>query len=203
MTSLVVRGGVQLSGSVRPPGDKSISHRALMLAACAAGTSRVRGLGPGADIASTRECLGAWGVRAEADGAVDSPGIDAWEVPEVTLDCGNSGTTMRLLAGLAARRPYPSVLDGDVSLRRRPMDRVARPLRALGADVQLLSRDSHPPILVSGGDLRGAEVEMEVASAQVKSAVLLAGLGAEGETTVVERVPTRDHTERLLSWLGV
>lgn len=203
MSTLRVRGPASLTGALSVPGDKSISHRGLLLAAAAEGTSTLRGLGPGEDVAATRRCLEAYGVAVRGhEGAVEvDGGIDDWRPPRTTLDCGNSGTTMRLLAGLAARRPFRSVLDGDASLRRRPMDRVAEPLRALGAHVTL--REGRlPPLEVDGGALTGAEVSTTVPSAQVKSCVLLAALGASGPTTVVEPAPSRDHTERLLEALG-
>lgn len=203
MSTLIVRGPARLSGTRPVPGDKSISHRALLFAGVAAGTSRLRGLGPGEDVAATRRCLEAYGVRvrSSSDGLEVTGGIDSWREPESTLDCGNSGTTMRLLAGLAARCPFTSVLDGDASLRRRPMDRLADPLRRLGAHVR--ARDDRlPPLEVSGGSLVGTSITTKVASAQVKSCVLLAGLGAAGTTTVVEPARSRDHTERLLSAMG-
>ncbi len=169
-----------------------------MLAAIADGRSRVSGLATGDDIASTRRCLAAYGVAFEGD-HVD--GLRDWHAPAQPLDCGNSGTTMRLLAGLAAHHDFESVLDGDASLRRRPMDRIARPLRALGARVD--ARESRfPPVRVTGGALRGSRIDTQVPSAQVKSCALLAGLGADGETVVTEPVQTRDHTERMLEWLG-
>jgi 3-phosphoshikimate 1-carboxyvinyltransferase len=204
MSTLFIRGPARISGSLSLPGDKSISHRALMLGAAAAGRTTVRGLAPGADVASTIACLERYGVRLEPDGGVvtiHSRGIDEWTEPEGILDCRNSGTTMRVLAGLAARRPFESVFDGDDSLRRRPMDRVAIPLRILGARVE--TRDGCPPLWVQGGALRGGYVETGVASAQVKTAVMLAALGAEGTSAVVEPVVTRDHTERMLESLGV
>src|SRR5581483_3181405 len=202
MTTLVVRGGLPLDGEATVPGDKSISHRALMLAAIADGRSEITGLGPGEDVASTRRCLAGYGVGfEETEGVVHVEGRGAWAPPTANLDCGNSGTTMRLLAGLAAHHDFESVLDGDASLRRRPMDRIARPLAELGAWVA--AREGRfPPLSVRGGDLRGTTVDTGVPSAQVKSAVLLAGLGAEGETVVREPVRTRDHTERMLGWLG-
>jgi 3-phosphoshikimate 1-carboxyvinyltransferase len=187
----------RLEGEVRVPGDKSISHRALLLNAVADGEARVRGLSGGADVASTAGCLRALGVAIEDD-RVAGRGLDGLREPDGPLDCGNSGTTMRLLAGLLAGRPFPVTLVGDGSLSRRPMDRVAAPLRLMGA------RAETGPLRVGGvGPLRGVTYESPVASAQVKSAVLLAGLSAEGTTGVVEPVPTRDHTERMLAAMGV
>jgi 3-phosphoshikimate 1-carboxyvinyltransferase len=180
--SRVIRPATALRGEVRVPSDKSIGHRALMAAAIADGESQVRIHGAGADLESTRSCLAALG-----SGAV--------------LDCGNSGTTMRLLTGLLAGQRVAAVLDGDASLRRRPMERIAAPLRTMGADVT--TTDGHAPIRVVPGALRATQHRLEIASAQVLGAICLAALGAEGETTVDVPGETRDHTERLLAWLGV
>ncbi len=204
MSTLVVRGPGTISGALTLPGDKSISHRAVMLGAVAAGRTTLHGLSAGEDVASTIATLRQYGVRIETEGGVTtvySRGIDEWVDPDGVLDCGNSGTTMRVLAGLASRRDFESVFDGDDSLRGRPMERVARPLRALGARVDL--RDGCPPLWVQGGDLHGADIDIPIPSAQVKTAVLLAALGADGATTVTEGVVTRDHTERILQALGV
>jgi 3-phosphoshikimate 1-carboxyvinyltransferase len=191
-----VRPARRLEGEVRLPGDKSISHRALMLNAVADGEARVEGLSGGADVASTAGCLRALGVEIE-DGRVAGGGLAGLREPSGPLDCGNSGTTMRLLAGLLAGRPFPVTLVGDGSLSRRPMDRVAAPLRLMGA-----SAETEPLRVGGGAPLRGITYESPVASAQVKSAVLLAGLSAEGPTSVVEPAPTRDHTERMLEAMG-
>ena len=191
-----VRPARRLEGEVHLPGDKSISHRALMLNAIADGEARVRGLSGGADVASTAACLRALGAEVE-DGRVAGRGLDGLREPAGPLDCGNSGTTMRLLAGLLAGRPFPVTLVGDESLSRRPMDRVAAPLRLMGAVAE-----AGPLRVGGGGPLRGVTYESPVASAQVKSAVLLAGLSAEGTTCVVEPVATRDHTERMLEAMG-
>lgn len=202
---LVVRGPASISGSVSVPGDKSISHRALMLGAVASGRTTVRNLAPGADVASTMACLQGYGVRIERRddmASVHSRGIDEWIAPHGVLDCGNSGTTIRILAGLAARCSFETTLDGDASLRRRPMERVAEPLRAFGAHVRT-SEDGRAPLSVSGGGLHAANVDTGVASAQVKSAAIFAALGAEGTSTVTEPLRTRDHTERMLRALGV
>lgn len=191
-----VRRARRLQGEVRLPGDKSISHRALMLGAIADGTSRARGISEGADVASTAACLRSLGVEIEA-GQVRGSGVNGLRAAAGPLDCGNSGTTMRLLAGLLAAQPFESELGGDSSLSRRPMDRVVEPLTRMGA------RASWPPLRVGGGPtLTGIEYQAAVPSAQVKSAVLLAGLYAEGVTEVVEAVPTRDHTERMLRAMG-
>jgi len=198
MSTLVVRPSC-VAGRCTVPGNKSISHRALMLGAMARGTTRIAGLGLGADVRATIACLRGYGVSIE-DGVVSSPGIDAWTAPVGVLDCANSGTTMRTLAGLAARRDFVTTLDGDESLRRRPMERVATPLSKLGARIE--TADGRPPLRIAGGDLHGGDLSLAVASAQVKTAVLFAGLGATGTTSVAEPVASRDHTERMLTSLG-
>jgi 3-phosphoshikimate 1-carboxyvinyltransferase len=191
-----VRRAKKLQGEVRLPGDKSISHRALMLGAIATGTTTVRGLSDGADVGSTAGCLRALGVEV-AGGRVEGVGMKGLRAPAGALDCGNSGTTMRLLAGLLSAQEFESELTGDESLSRRPMDRVVEPLRQMGARV------SWPPLRVGGrGELRGIEYRSPIPSAQVKSALLLAGLFADGATEVVEPAPTRDHTERMLRAMG-
>lgn len=204
MTTLIVRGRRPVSGTVSVPGDKAIAHRGLMLGAMASGRTTLRNVAPGADVTSTASCLSSYGVAIERrDGTVtiDSSGIAHWREPARALDCGNSGTTMRILAGLAAHREFVTVLDGDASLRRRPMERVARPLRAFGADVST-SSGGVAPLRVRGGSLHGAVVQTEVASGQVKSSVLFAALGADETSVVTEPMPTRDHTERMLAALG-
>lgn len=195
-----------LRGSIRLPGDKSISHRALLFAGLAEGRSRITGLGTGGDVAATAAALRALGVAvARQDGAVivDSPGLAAWSEPDDVVDCGNSGTTIRVLTGALAGRPFCTVLTGDASLRRRPMARVADPLRAMGARIDGRDGGSRAPLVVRGGALTGRRHELTVASAQVKSAILLAGLQAEGPTEVHEPLRSRDHTERMLRALGV
>lgn len=201
-----------LSGRCRVPADKAISHRAAILGALAEGTSRVRGFSPAGDCRQTVGALRGLGVRVELAeeeaGPVLHPTLlvrgKGWEglrPPTGPLDCGRSATTMRLLAGVAAGLPFGCVLTGDRQLLRRPMDRVAEPLRRMGAGVALRP-GGLPPVAVRGGSLRGIEYRLPVASAQVKSCVLLAGLRAAGTTAVVETVPTRDHTERLLEAMG-
>jgi len=211
------------------PGDKSIAHRWLILAATALGACELHGLPGALDVRATATCLAGL-VGEEARGVLDGWASDpfpqadrdrstanaprprgrdlvlgghgraALHPPEAPLDCSNSGTTMRLLAGLLAAAPFESVLRGDASLTVRPMERVADPLRAMGADVR--TTYGHAPVVVRGGPLRGIEYRTAVPSAQVKTAVLLAGLAAEGSTTLREPVPTRDHTERALAALG-
>lgn len=193
-----------LRGRVRVPGDKSIGHRALLFGAIAEGVTRIRGLSSGEDNASTIAVLGSLGVEIERDGdeaRVHGRGFDGLRPPQGTLDCGNSGTTMRLACGLLAGRPFEARLDGDDSLRGRPMARVQQPLAALGADVE--TTGGKAPLVVHGGALRAGAVDLDVASAQLKTAVLLAGLQAEGRTTVREPLRSRDHTERLLPHFGV
>jgi 3-phosphoshikimate 1-carboxyvinyltransferase len=201
---LIVPTGRPLSGALTVPGDKSLGHRALLYGALRSGTTRVAGLGGGADVAATANALRALGVQlATTDGTVlvEGAGFAGLDTSGARIDCGNSGTSMRLLAGLLAGRPGPVVLDGDASLRQRPMERVAKPLRRLGA--QVVTTDGHAPVTVAGGHLTGRPFRLEVASAQVKSALLLAGLQAEGRTTVTEPGPSRDHTERALLGLGL
>lgn len=194
-------------GRVQVPGDKSISHRALILGAIATGRTCVRGLAPGDDCRTTRDCLGALGVsitRIGDDGStaeITGRGLGGLQPSRSDLDARNSGTTARLLLGVLAGHPFRATLTGDASLRRRPMRRVADPLAAMGAQVR--TTDGCLPATVQGGVLRGITHEMSVSSAQVKTAVLLAGLHAEGTTTVVEAQPTRDHTERALAAFGV
>jgi len=178
------------------PGDKSISHRALILGSIADGESRFRGLSSGADVRSSAACLRGLGVEV-SDTSVHGVGMRGLIAPAAPLDCGNSGTTMRLLAGLLAAQSFPSRLTGDESLSARPMDRVVAPLRDMGA------RASWPPLEVGGRlPLHGIEHRPSVPSAQVKSAVLIAGLFAEGATVVVEPVTTRNHTEIMLIAMG-
>jgi 3-phosphoshikimate 1-carboxyvinyltransferase len=192
-----------LVGELGVPGDKSIAHRALLLGALADGTTLVRGFPGGADVRATLDAIRRLGAAAEWTGdtvRVEGRGL-ALGGRDVTLDCANSGTTMRLGAGLVAGAGGRVVLDGDASLRRRPMERVAVPLRQMGA--RIATTDGHAPLTVEGGYLVGVDYASPVASAQVKSAVLLAGLRAEGTTRVREPMRSRDHTERMLGYLGV
>ena len=193
-----------LVGHVAVPGDKSISHRAVLVSALCEGETRIAGFGRSADTESTIAAVRALGAQ------VDEPDVDTVLVRGVGLrgltpsphaiDCGNAGTLMRLLAGILAGQRGRFELVGDESLSRRPMDRIAEPLRAMGASVE--TADGHAPVVVEGAELAAIEYELPMASAQVKSAILLAGLNAEGETTVRESIPTRDHTERLLERAG-
>ncbi len=229
MNVRILPGG-SVHGHATVPGDKSISHRWLIMAATARGTSVLWGLPVSLDVRSTARCLAsvtrtprralkAWAANGpatlEGGGStwnavtvgeepppleVEGEGRDGLVPPTVPLDCGNAGTAMRLLTGVLAGAPFASTLIGDESLSRRPMERVAVPVRAMGATVRTV--DGHAPVEVVGGPLTAIQHEMDVASAQVKSAILLAGLVAEGRTTVREPRPTRDHTERLLEALG-
>ncbi len=202
--TVMVAGGAPLGGELRVPGDKSISHRALCIGALGEGTSVVRGLSDGDDVRRTRDALAALGAEVHDDGDVVtvSGGRGVLHAPGAPLDCGNSGTGMRLLAGLVAGLDGETVLVGDASLSSRPMDRVAAPLSAMGATVTGRGPRCFPPLTVKGGGLQGVEWTPEVASAQVKSAVLLAGLSASGVTVVHEPVRTRTHTEELLESAG-
>jgi 3-phosphoshikimate 1-carboxyvinyltransferase len=184
------------------PGDKSISHRALLLAARAQGRSTLRGLSDGLDVRHTLAAVAACGAEVSETGDVLSIEGGSLHEPSVVLDVGNSGTGIRLMAGWAAALPWLTVLAGDESVARRPMGRVVAPLREMGAAIDGRDNGQRPPLVVRGGDLRGIDFRPPVASAQVKGAVLLAGLGASGETTVREDVPTRMHTEELLAACG-
>ena len=208
----VVTRAARLRGEIRLPGDKSISHRALLLAALAAGESRISGAGDGADVRSTAGVVRALGVdvlrEREDGGRVDyrvvSPGVEGLSEPQDVLDCGNSGTSLRLAAGMLAGLPMYAILDGDASLRRRPVARIIGPLRSMGAVLHARRADALPPVTVVGhAPLRSVDYETPVPSAQVKSSILLAALRAEGWTTVREAVGTRDHTERMLRARGV
>jgi 3-phosphoshikimate 1-carboxyvinyltransferase len=207
-----VRPTARLRGEPRLPGDKSISHRALMMAALAEGRSLIGGAGNGRDVQATAGILTALGAvveRVREDGnnvdfVVTSPGVNGLREPDGALDCRNSGTSLRLLAGVLAGLPFFSVLDGDVSLRSRPVARIIEPLRLMGAALYARRSDTLPPLVVMGRTpLRAIDFRTRVPSAQVKSAILLAGLRAEGETTVREAVATRDHTERMLRSRGI
>lgn len=196
-------------GEVSVPGDKSLTHRALMFAAAARGESRLDGLLTGADCQSTATILRALGVAVPelpGDGGevrIRSDGIDAWTAPTGILDCGNSGTTARLMMGFLAGRPFCSTLTGDESLRGRPMRRITDPLSTMGARVTELERPDRLPLEICGGDLRGIDYRSPKSSAQIKSAVLLAGLSGRVDVSVREPIRSRDHTERMLRALGI
>jgi 3-phosphoshikimate 1-carboxyvinyltransferase len=203
---LVLHGGRPLRGRLRLPGCKGISHRALLFSALGEGRSHITNLADGEDVSSTAAALDHLGVRVRiaADGAaaVIAHGVDGLREPEAVIDCGNSGTTMRMLCGLVAGRPFLSILTGDTSLSRRPMRRVVDPLRAMGARLDGRADGELAPLTVRGGSLHGIAHELAVASGQVKTALVLAGLQADGETEIVEPAPSRDHTERMLGALG-
>ena len=187
------------------PGDKSISHRAAMISALASGTSRIRNFATSEDCAATLRCLEQLSVsiaRKSDEVVIGGAGMRGLSAPKGPLDCGNSGTTMRLLAGVLAGQDFEATLTGDESLRSRPMQRIIEPLELMGAEI--LSNAGRPPLTIRGRNpLRPIDYELPVASAQVKSAILLAGLHAGGQSRVVERTPTRDHTERMLRWFVV
>ena len=200
MTTISIRQTRRVSGAVHLPADKSIAHRAALLSALAEGASRIENYPASADPQSTLSCLRQLGVSIVERGGVlevTGRGKQGLSAPAEPIDCGNSGTTMRLLAGILAGQPFDSELVGDASLSSRPMGRAADPLRQMGAHVELT--DGHAPITIRGGRaLKGITYPLPVPSAQIKSCVLLAGLYAGGETTVIETVPSRDHTERML-----
>ena len=202
---LTVEPSALTSGTVTVPGDKSISHRALMLGAIAEGQTRIRGFLHGEDCLATLAALRAMGVTIEqlsdTDLIIDGKGAAGLQPPSAALDMGNSGTAMRLFAGLLAGQSFTSKLAGDASLSRRPMNRIIDPLTDMGA--KIYSADGRPPLEIHGGPpLSGILYRPRVASAQVKSAILLAGLNAEGETSIIEQAKTRDHTERMLRSMG-
>lgn len=202
----IVKPGGKLTGRIRVPGDKSISHRSVMLGSLAEGTTRVTGLLEGEDVLSTLGAFRAMGVLAEGPDngklVIHGVGLHGLKAPKQPLDMGNSGTAMRLMAGILAGQAFDSELIGDESLSKRPMQRVSDPLDAMGATIAT-AEGGRPPLRIAGGrKLRGLDYRMPVASAQVKSCLLFAGLYAEGETAVTEPAPTRDHTERMLRGFG-
>jgi 3-phosphoshikimate 1-carboxyvinyltransferase len=200
----VVRPAASVSGRIRVPGDKSISHRYALLGALAQGRTHITNYSPGADCAATLECLRGLGIEIRRHtNKIDIVGRGRRRFVAATgpLDAGNSGTTMRLLAGVVAAQPIRTTITGDESLSRRPMRRVIEPLTLMGAEIEAV--DGRPPLTVQGAELHGIRYRPDVPSAQVKSAVLLAGIQARGRTTVSEPAPTRDHTERALSAFGI
>ena len=201
-----VRSPERLAGALAVPGDKSVSHRSLILNAIANGGATVTGISDGADVRSTAACLRAMGVSIEP---LDEPGSfqvsglgPNLQEPSDTLDAGNSGTSMRLLSGLLASQDFLSVLTGDGSLRTRPMGRIVQPLQQMGASIMGRGGDTLAPLAIRGGHLRSIEYEMPVASAQVKSCLMLAGLSAAGPTVLQQPALSRDHTERMMSAMG-
>lgn len=207
--TMTIKPSPTLEGEIAPPGDKSISHRAAILNSVAKGDARIDNFGPGQDCLATVKCLRALGVKIVRKGSQDSPtllvsGVGDGGLREATnvLNAQDSATTMRLLGGLLASRPFLSVITGDTSLRSRPMGRLIEPLRLMGADISGRGRDSFAPLVIKGGKLSGIDFALPVPSAQIKSAILLAGLFAAGRTIVREPTASRDHTERLLILMG-
>jgi len=199
--TISITGSRPLRGELTLPGDKSISHRSLLLGSLASGETAIENLATGEDVQSTMRCLRQLGLSVEEEEVlVAGQGLGGFTKPDEPLDAGNSGTLTRLIAGILATHPFETEIDGDDSLRSRPMERIIDPLEEMGAEIT--SREGKLPLTVSGGDLVGIEHRPKVASAQVKSSVLLAGLGASGETTVVEPGPSRDHTEKMLDAMG-
>jgi 3-phosphoshikimate 1-carboxyvinyltransferase len=199
-----VRPANKLNGEIMLPGDKSISHRAVMMGSIADGETRISNFATSADCSSTIECFRGLGISIERDRRdviVHGKGKNGLQKPEAPLDCGNSGTTMRLVAGILAGQPFDSILTGDESLRSRPMKRIIDPLTEMGGQIESL--DGRAPLTIRGREITGIEYRSPVASAQIKSCVLLAGLFASGQTTVIETTPTRDHTEIMLRQFGV
>ncbi|HJV44553.1 MAG TPA: 3-phosphoshikimate 1-carboxyvinyltransferase [Bacillota bacterium] len=196
----------RIKGDIIVPGDKSISHRAVMFSSMAKGRTEITGFLPGADCLSTISCFQKMGVTITQEGdhvLVDSIGLEALKEPCEVLDVGNSGTTIRLMSGILSGRPMHTTLVGDESIAKRPMKRVVEPLRVMGARIDGRQGGEYTPLSIRGGQLTGNEYHSKVASAQVKSAILLAGLQAEGKTTVYEPHVSRDHTERMLTSFGV
>ena len=201
----VIEPARRLRGELTVPGDKSITHRGLLLGAQATGRSRLRNPGLGADTRASAALVQSLGTEVSIDGAelrVTGRGLHGLREPADVLDCGNSGTTMRLASGLLAGRPLHAVLTGDESLRTRPMDRIVRPLRALGARIDGRANGAYAPLALASSTLRAAELDIPVASAQVKSAIILAALRADGPTVLRQPAPSRDHTERILRAQG-
>src|SRR5437764_11377171 len=198
-----IAAATRIAGELAVPGAKSIGHRGLILASVAQGEGWIHGLREGEDVLATLACLRGLGANSQRSGRtarIRGAGLSSFATPHGDLDCANSGTTRRLLLGVLAGSSISATLDGDASLRRRPMDRVIEPLRSMGARIE--SRESRAPLFVMGTSLQGRRHALPIVSAQVKSALLLAGLSASGPTTVVEPTPTRDHTERLLRAMG-
>jgi 3-phosphoshikimate 1-carboxyvinyltransferase len=202
---VIILPAKKIRGQMQMPGDKSISHRVAMIAALAEGASRIRNFSTSADCNSTLSCLKALGVSIVGEGSqllVNGVGSHGFRPPHGPLDCGNSGTTMRLLAGILAGQSFTSTLTGDASLRSRPMTRIIEPLQMMGASIS--ADDGRAPLVIHGHQpLQAISYELPVASAQLKSCILLAGLNAIGRTEVIENEVTRDHTERMLRVFGV
>ncbi|MCJ7791280.1 MAG: 3-phosphoshikimate 1-carboxyvinyltransferase, partial [Dehalococcoidia bacterium] len=205
----IIKPCPRLEGEVVLPGDKSISHRAVILNSLAKGKAKIDNFAPGGDCLATVRCLKALGVKIGRKGSRDSPtllvsraGEDGLKEASNVLDAQDSATTMRLLGGLLASQPFLSVITGDASLRNRPMGRLIEPLRLMGAEVWGRGQDSFAPLVIRGKKLRGIDFTLPVPSAQIKSAILLAGLFARGNTVLHQTIPSRDHTERMLKRMG-
>jgi len=202
---MILSSVTALNGTIHLPADKSISHRASLLAAIADGTTEIRNYSGSEDCLATLRCVEQLGAKVERDGStikVTGSGASGLKPPSTPLDCGNSGTTIRLISGILAGQPFVSTLVGDESLQSRPMRRIMQPLGEMGVAIE--STDGKAPLTIHGHrPLNAFSYDMPLSSAQVKSCVLLAGLFAEGETSVTEHVATRDHTERMLAWFGV
>ncbi|MBR1629356.1 MAG: 3-phosphoshikimate 1-carboxyvinyltransferase, partial [Lachnospiraceae bacterium] len=194
-----------IHGDISVPGDKSISHRGVMLGAIATGTTRLLGFLDGADCRSTIDCFRRLGIAIEIDKEevrIEGKGLGGLSAPETTLDVGNSGTTLRLISGILAAAPFRTVLTGDASIQKRPMRRIIDPLTKMGAHITSVRQNDCAPLEIEGALLSGMTYTTPVASAQVKSCILLAGLSASGETKVIEPAISRDHTERMLAAFG-
>jgi 3-phosphoshikimate 1-carboxyvinyltransferase len=200
----IVRPARRLSGLVTLPGDKSISHRYAMIASLAEGASRITNYSTGADCHSTLDCVRALGIEVAQEGTtvtIEGRGLDGWRQPEVDLDAGNSGSTIRMITGLLAAQPFVSRVFGDASLSRRPMGRIIKPLEQMGGHIEA-RENQYPPLVIRGGDLHAIDYTLPVPSAQVKTCVLFGGLFAEGTTIVRETMRARDHTEIALREFG-
>ncbi len=203
--SIIINQAKSLQGVIRVPGDKSISHRALIFAALAAGKSIIKGISECKDCSSTLNCLKNLGIKIKVRGktlVVYGKGLTSFKKPKKPLDCGNSGTTMRLLSGILAAQNFSSTLTGDRYLKKRPMKRIVEPLRNMGAEINA-DKGNYPPLRIKGKKLQGINYHSPIASAQIKNCLLLAGLQAEGTTTITEPFRSRDHSERMLKYLGV
>ncbi len=204
MSSYTISGASKVRGEVALSGDKSLSHRLALIASLAEGRSQIENFSSSADCQHTLDCLRGLACRIEQDSsqiAIQGQGLFGLQPPRMSLDAGNSGSTIRMLTGILAGQSFSSMVDGDSSLRRRPMKRIVEPLRSMGADVKA-EQDQFPPLRITGRPLEGIRYQMPIASAQTKSCILLAGLLAGGQTTVEETLPTRDHTELMLPLFG-
>ena len=207
MKSLQINQSKGLKGEIHIPGDKSTSHRAVMIGSLAGGRTKIDNFLPSADCLATVDCFRKLGIEINLNGnqvEVFGKGLRGLKPSRETLDVGNSGTTIRLISGILAGQNFKTIITGDKSIQRRPMARIVKPLRSMGASIEgrRMNNEIFAPLKISGGNLKPINYELPVASAQVKSAILLAGLFAEGETVVIEKNPSRDHTERMLSHFG-